>query len=169
MVNSGLPAGGDIGTEALGFFPRAAATYPTAYVASALGATIGQGANSVLSIGPNGLRQAALQPGDLLAASETAGTTVRVRCARKCSVRRVADGPAAAHVEGHIVFAFRASQALAPSVSTASWAVSVGLRPTLTPFASSASFFASAVPEEPEMIAPAWPICFPGGAVKPAM
>ena len=28
---------------------------------------------------------------------------------------------------------------------------------------------ASAVPEEPEMIAPAWPICLPGGAVKPAM
>ena len=27
----------------------------------------------------------------------------------------------------------------------------------------------AAVPEEPEMIAPAWPICLPGGAVKPAM
>ena len=58
---------------------------------------------------------------------------------------------------------------LAPIVSTASWAVSVGLLPTRTPLASSASFFASAVPEEPEMIAPAWPICLPGGAVKPAM
>ena len=56
-----------------------------------------------------------------------------------------------------------------PSASTASWAVSVGLLPTRTPLASSASFFASAVPEEPEMIAPAWPICLPGGAVKPAM
>ena len=42
-------------------------------------------------------------------------------------------------------------------------AVSVGLSPTRTPFASSASFFAWAVPEEPEMIAPAWPICLPGG------
>jgi hypothetical protein len=39
----------------------------------------------------------------------------------------------------------------------------------LIPAASSASFFASAVPDEPEMIAPAWPIVFPGGAVKPAM
>ena len=55
------------------------------------------------------------------------------------------------------------------SVSTAIWAVSVGLVPTRTPFASSASFFAWAVPEEPEMIAPAWPICLPSGAVKPAM
>ena len=59
--------------------------------------------------------------------------------------------------------------ARAPIASTASWAVSVGERPTRTPRASSASFFASAVPEEPEMIAPAWPICLPGGAVKPAM
>jgi very-short-patch-repair endonuclease len=53
--------------------------------------------------------------------------------------------------------------------SAAIAAVSVGLSPTRTPFASSASFFATAVPEEPEMIAPAWPICLPGGAVKPAM
>jgi len=53
--------------------------------------------------------------------------------------------------------------------STAIFAVSVGLSPTRTPFASRASFFAWAVPEEPEMIAPAWPICLPGGAVKPAM
>ena len=42
-------------------------------------------------------------------------------------------------------------------------------RPDLDPAASSASFFACAVPDEPEMIAPAWPIVFPGGAVKPAM
>jgi hypothetical protein len=37
------------------------------------------------------------------------------------------------------------------------------------PTASSASFFATAVPDEPEMIAPAWPIVFPGGAENPAM
>jgi len=48
-------------------------------------------------------------------------------------------------------------------------AVSVGVVPTRMPFASSAAFFASAVPDEPEMIAPAWPIVFPGGAVNPAM
>ena len=64
---------------------------------------------------------------------------------------------------------FGPAQPSARIASTASRAVSVGLLPTRTPFASSASFFASAVPEEPEMIAPAWPICLPGGAVKPAM
>ena len=53
--------------------------------------------------------------------------------------------------------------------SAASSAVSVGVVPTRIPRASSACFFASAVPEEPEMIAPACPIVFPGGAVKPAM
>jgi len=48
-------------------------------------------------------------------------------------------------------------------------AVSLGVLPTLTPAASRASCFAAAVPEEPETIAPAWPIVFPSGAVNPAM
>ena len=53
--------------------------------------------------------------------------------------------------------------------SATSCATSVGVVPTAIPAASSASFFACAVPAEPEMIAPAWPIVFPGGAEKPAM
>src|SRR5699024_12273130 len=53
-------------------------------------------------------------------------------------------------------------------ISRARRAVSLGVLPTLTPAASRASFFASAVPEEPETIAPAWPIVLPSGAVKPA-
>jgi hypothetical protein len=104
VAPTGLPAGGDVGVESLGFFPTAAASFPTAYVASAQGATIGSGSNSILSISPNGLRRAGLRPGDLLAANETAGTAVRVRCAKTCSVVRVADGPPTAHVEGHIIF-----------------------------------------------------------------
>ncbi len=55
------------------------------------------------------------------------------------------------------------------AISATSWAVSVGVVPTRMPQDSSTSFFAWAVPDEPEMIAPAWPIVFPGGAVKPAM
>ena len=47
-------------------------------------------------------------------------------------------------------------------------AVSLGVLPTRTPAFSSASFLAWAVPEEPEMIAPAWPMVLPSGAVKPA-
>ncbi len=59
--------------------------------------------------------------------------------------------------------------AVAPAASATSCAASVGVVPTRIPTASSASFFAAAVPEEPEMIAPACPIVLPGGAEKPAM
>ena len=56
-----------------------------------------------------------------------------------------------------------------PAISAAISATSVGVRPTRTPLASSASALAFAVPAVPETIAPAWPIVLPGGAVKPAM
>jgi hypothetical protein len=53
----------------------------------------------------------------------------------------------------------------------ASWIsspTSVGLRPTLIPTASKASALARAVPLDPVMMAPAWPMRLPGGAVNPA-
>ena len=56
-----------------------------------------------------------------------------------------------------------------PAISAAISATSVGVRPTRTPLASSASCLAFAVPAVPETIAPAWPIVLPGGAVNPAM
>jgi hypothetical protein len=56
----------------------------------------------------------------------------------------------------------------AGSASRISSAVSDGVLPTLTPTASRASFLACAVPDEPETMAPAWPIVLPSGAVKPA-
>ena len=62
-----------------------------------------------------------------------------------------------------------AQRASEPAISAAISATSVGVRPTRTPLASSASAFAAAVPFVPETIAPAWPIVLPGGAVKPAM
>ena len=39
----------------------------------------------------------------------------------------------------------------------------------MTPARSSAANFSAAVPLPPEMIAPAWPMRLPGGAVTPAM
>ena len=56
-------------------------------------------------------------------------------------------------------------EVISPRISRA---VSDGVLPTLTPTASRASFFAAAVPDEPDTIAPAWPIVLPSGAVKPA-
>ena len=44
-----------------------------------------------------------------------------------------------------------------------------GLSATATPAALSAEIFPSADPSPPLMIAPAWPILLPGGAVRPAM
>src|SRR6478609_862067 len=54
------------------------------------------------------------------------------------------------------------------SSSRARAAVSDGVLPTLTPAASRASFLAWAVPDEPETMAPAWPMVLPSGAVNPA-
>ena len=65
--------------------------------------------------------------------------------------------------------AVRAGRSYPPRISTAISETSVGVRPTRTPLASSASALAAAVPAEPDTMAPAWPIVLPGGAVKPAM
>lgn len=54
------------------------------------------------------------------------------------------------------------------STSRMSAAVSLGVLPTLTPAASSASFLPWAVPAPAETMAPAWPMVLPSGAVKPA-
>ena len=46
---------------------------------------------------------------------------------------------------------------------------SLGLRATPMPFASKEAIFSAAVPSDPLMMAPAWPMRRPGGAVCPAM
>ena len=71
---------------------------------------------------------------------------------------RCAPGPAALAV----------SRRRQPSAARSSRAVSDGVLPTFTPTASRASFLACAVPEDPETIAPAWPMVLPSGAVNPA-
>ena len=55
------------------------------------------------------------------------------------------------------------------SALTRDSAISAGLLTTVTPAAVSAAIFSAAVPCPPAMIAPAWPIRRPGGAVWPAM
>ncbi len=47
--------------------------------------------------------------------------------------------------------------------------MSAGLSATSMPAALRAASFSAAVPLPPEMIAPAWPMRLPGGAVRPAM
>jgi hypothetical protein len=105
VVESGVPGGGDIGVEGVGFVPSRFSRTGSAYF-SDLGApgSPTEGTDSLLVLRGADLERAQVRAGDLLAATEAGATTISVRCARRCTVRRVAEGPAATHGEGHIAF-----------------------------------------------------------------
>ncbi|MDQ6775173.1 MAG: hypothetical protein M3071_02900 [Actinomycetota bacterium] len=106
--DSGLPHGQDIGVESLGFVPARFGAGWSALVADRL--TPGNrhpGDGVVLRLGAASLLGAGVRPGDLLVTSEGAAATDAIACGPTCQVRHVADGPAIAHVEGHIVFGAR--------------------------------------------------------------
>jgi hypothetical protein len=106
VVDSGLAAGGDIGVESAGFVPARFGARDAAFLADR--GTPGNphpGTDSILMIAGDALIGAGLRAGDLLVATEGGADTIAVRCRRTCTVRRIADGPAVAHAEGHIVFA----------------------------------------------------------------
>jgi hypothetical protein len=93
-------AGPDLGIEALGFSPGPAA----AAFLSDLGAPQSptKGSDSLLSLAPS------LPRGSLIAVAEGGATTVVIACKRqttRCTARKVADGPAETHAEGHVAFA----------------------------------------------------------------
>jgi hypothetical protein len=103
LVRSGLPAGGDIGVESIGFVPQRAAA---AYLADRFSAgNKHPGDNAILRLSAAELAQAEIRAGDLLVATEGGAKTIDIRCTAACTVRYVAAGPAIAHAEGHIVFA----------------------------------------------------------------
>ena len=108
VVKSGLPAGGDIGTEAVGFVPPKLGRHGAGYLAD-LGSpgSPTSGSDSLLIFAGTGLSRANLHPGELIVATEAGAKTLAVRCARLCTVRRVTDGPAVTHAEGHITFVER--------------------------------------------------------------
>jgi hypothetical protein len=105
VVKSGLRAGGDIGVEGLGFVPAGLGSRGAAYF-SDLGAPGAptEGTNSLLVLRGRDLERAGLRAGELVASTEAGAITIAVRCARRCSVRHVADGPRATHGEGHVTF-----------------------------------------------------------------
>ena len=105
VADSGQPAGGDIGVEALGFVPSRVGPGAAAYF-SDLGApgSPTQGDDSLLVLRGQDLARASLHGGELLAAMEGGGTTIAVRCEQSCAVRQVAHGLPATHGEGHITF-----------------------------------------------------------------
>jgi hypothetical protein len=110
VVESGLPAGGDIGVEAVGFVPPSLGRNGTAYLAD-LG-TAGSptsGSDSLLVLTAAAVSRARLHAGELLVATEAGAKTLAVRCGRVCKIRRVADGSERAHAEGHITFLLKRS------------------------------------------------------------
>ena len=108
VVASGLPAGGDIGVEALGFVRTPLGGRSSAYLAD-LGSpgSPTPGTDSLLVRRGSDLRAAHLRVGDLVTATEASARTLVIRCARRCTLRRIGVGPSAAHAEGHITFVAR--------------------------------------------------------------
>jgi hypothetical protein len=108
LARSGLPAGGDIGVESLGFVPDGFEHGTTALLADrAVPGAPHPGTDTILGVSGAALHRAGVRAGDLLAAAEGGGTTLAIRCPRRgaCSVRLVARAAAVTHAEGHIVFA----------------------------------------------------------------
>jgi hypothetical protein len=105
VVVSGLPAGGDIGVEGVGFVPPRLGPGGAAYFADlgAPGAPTG-GTDSLLVLRGPDLARARLRAGELVVATEAGARTIAVRCALRCTIRRIGDGPTAAHGEGHVAF-----------------------------------------------------------------
>jgi hypothetical protein len=105
VAESGLPAGGDIGVEGVGFVPNQFSRTGSAYF-SDLGApgSPTEGSDSLLVLPGAALARAGVGPGDLVVATEAGARTISIRCERRCSVRRIAAGPTATHGEGHITF-----------------------------------------------------------------
>jgi hypothetical protein len=106
LVKSDLPAGGDIGVESAGFVPAGFSQATSVYLADRRSpGNPHPGTDSILRLPGAQLLQAGVRAGDLLVASEGGAKTIVVRCDGACTVRHIADGPAQAHAEGHIVFA----------------------------------------------------------------
>jgi hypothetical protein len=102
VADSGLPHGQDIGVESEGFVP---ARFADALVADR--GTPGNphpGDDAILRLSHRELLAAGVRTGDLLVVSEGGAATIDIACGRSCSARRIAGGPAIAHIEGHVVF-----------------------------------------------------------------
>jgi hypothetical protein len=103
VARSGLPAGGDIGVEGVGFVPSGFSAGGAAYFADR--STPGSphpGTDTLLRLDAGALEAAGVRDGDLLAATEGGALLIAVRCAASCAVSEIAVGPAPAHGEGHV-------------------------------------------------------------------
>jgi hypothetical protein len=103
LARSGLPSGGDIGVEGVGFVPPGFASGGVAYFADR--STPGNphpGTDSLLRLDSQSLSGAGVREGDLLAATEGGAATIDVRCGQTCQVTKLVPGDTA-HGEGHLL------------------------------------------------------------------
>jgi hypothetical protein len=103
VARSGLPGGADIGVEGVGFVPPGFTRRGAAYFSdrASPGAPT-PGTDAILTLSATQLQRARVRAGDLLVATEAGAVTLAVRCARRCTIRRIASGPEATHGEGHV-------------------------------------------------------------------
>jgi hypothetical protein len=104
VAHSGLPAGGDVGVEGVGFVPAGFGAGGAAYFADR--STPGSphpGTDTLLRLDAGALGGTGVRDGDLLAATEGGARTIAVRCTASCAVSEIAVGPAPAHGEGHVM------------------------------------------------------------------
>jgi hypothetical protein len=102
VANSGLPHGNDIGVESAAFVPGSR-RYSVLVADRLTPGNRHPGDDQLLSIGSAALRRAGVRPGALLVATEGGAHTDAITCtAAGCQVLHIADGPAIAHLEGHI-------------------------------------------------------------------
>jgi hypothetical protein len=108
VFDSGLPTGQDTGVESTGFVPPGFGAGWSAYVADrAKQPPPFPGDDQILTLDGGALVAAGVRAGDLIVAGEGAAPTIAIRCEPTCVAQHIADGPATAHTEGHIVFARR--------------------------------------------------------------
>jgi hypothetical protein len=105
VARSGLPTGGDIGVESVGFVPPGFMAGGSVFYADR--ATPGNphpGTDSLLRLTSSDLAGGGVQDGDLLAATEGGATLIDVRCGTACTVTKVIENATTAHGEGHLAF-----------------------------------------------------------------
>lgn len=103
LVHSGLPSGGDVGVEGVGFVPPGFAAGGAAYFADR--STPGNphpGTDSLLRLSEQSLTGAGVREGDLLAATEGGAALIAIRCGTTCQVTKLVEGDTA-HGEGRVL------------------------------------------------------------------
>ena len=131
LLNSGLPAGPDVGVESVGFIPPGfIGRGGTAYVADrrAPGAPT-EGTDGIWRLTTERFSRVAIDENDLLVSTEAGGRTIVVRCRATCRIYPLGQAPGA-HVEGHITVVLGPPPPEPPRagrLGTVMWAISTGV------------------------------------------